>query len=247
VADVGRPRIETSPLRLLLRLLTVISGVVDAVSFLGLGQVFTANMTGNVLLLGFAAAGASGFSAVAGVVSLLAFLIGAALSGLLYHREGGGRRWFLVEMVAESLLLAAAATIAFVAAVSETSDSRFLVILVLALAMGGRNATVRLLAIPEMTTTLMTAALTGLAIDSRLAGGTGVLTRTRLASVLAIVLGALIGALLVIHVGIELPLMLAALAQLVTTVVFARSEGSHELDRQRDERRSSTLATARSA
>ena len=44
--------------------LTVVSGLIDAVSYLGLGHVFTANMTGNVVVLGFAAAGAPGFSVV---------------------------------------------------------------------------------------------------------------------------------------------------------------------------------------
>ncbi len=61
--------------------LTVTSGLVDAVSYLGLGHVFTANMTGNVVLLGFAAAGASGFSATACLTSLGAFLAGAPLPG----------------------------------------------------------------------------------------------------------------------------------------------------------------------
>ncbi len=56
-----------------LLLLTVVTGIVDAVSYLGLGHVFTANMTGNVVLLGFAAAGASGFSAAACLTSLGSF------------------------------------------------------------------------------------------------------------------------------------------------------------------------------
>ena len=50
------------PLLYALTSLTVVSGLVDAVSYLGLGHVFTANMTGNVVLLGFATAGAPGFS-----------------------------------------------------------------------------------------------------------------------------------------------------------------------------------------
>ena len=42
--------------------LTMVTGIVDAASFLGLGHIFTANMTGNVVFLGFAAAGAPGLS-----------------------------------------------------------------------------------------------------------------------------------------------------------------------------------------
>src|ERR1700742_1236078 len=63
--------------------LTLVTGVVDAVSFLGLGRVFTANMTGNVVLLGFAVAGAPGLSISRSLVSLAAFLAGAAIGGRL--------------------------------------------------------------------------------------------------------------------------------------------------------------------
>jgi uncharacterized membrane protein YoaK (UPF0700 family) len=66
-----------------LTVLTVVSGLVDAVSYLGLGHVFTANMTGNVVLLGFAAAGAPGFSIPASLASLGSFLVGAACAGRL--------------------------------------------------------------------------------------------------------------------------------------------------------------------
>jgi uncharacterized membrane protein YoaK (UPF0700 family) len=63
--------------------LTVVSGLVDAVSYLGLGHVFTANMTGNVVVLGFAAAGTPGFSVSATLTSLGVFLVGAALPLLI--------------------------------------------------------------------------------------------------------------------------------------------------------------------
>lgn len=223
-------RDETRPLRITLRLLTVSSGMVDAVSFLGLGRVFTSNMTGNVLVLGMAAAGASGFSALACLVSLLGFLLGAALSSRLVHHMGIGRRWFLIESVAEAALIGAAAVVAQVTDASASSESRLLVIAILALAMGGRNAAVRLLAIPEMTTTVMTSTLTGLAIDSRIAGSSDPVERFRLAGLLAIVAGAFIGALLVINAGLALPLVVAAVGQLVVTVAFARSSGSRILD-----------------
>ena len=79
---------DPDPLSLLAALmsLTVVSGLVDAVSYLGLGHVFTANMTGNVVVLGFAAAGAAGFSVPATLTSLLVFLAGAAIGALLFLR-----------------------------------------------------------------------------------------------------------------------------------------------------------------
>src|SRR3712207_3247055 len=63
--------------------LTVVTGLVDAVSFLGLGRVFTANMTGNVVFLAFAVAGAPGLSIPRSLASLIAFLAGAAIGGRL--------------------------------------------------------------------------------------------------------------------------------------------------------------------
>ena len=65
--------------------LTVVTGLVDAVSYLALGHVFVANMTGNVVFLGFAVAGAPGLSAPA---ALAAFLIGASAGGRIAIRSG---------------------------------------------------------------------------------------------------------------------------------------------------------------
>jgi len=83
--------------------LTVVSGFVDAVSFLGLGHVFTANMTGNVVLLGFAAAGAPGFSMAASLCALAAFVVGAVAGGRLARRVQTLRNLLLVAMVIEAL------------------------------------------------------------------------------------------------------------------------------------------------
>src|SRR2546430_8631728 len=61
--------------------LTVVTGLVDAVSYLALGHVFTANMTGNVVFLGFAAAGGNGLSAPRSGTAVVAFLLGAVIGG----------------------------------------------------------------------------------------------------------------------------------------------------------------------
>jgi len=47
-------RWKDGPFPVVLLALTGVTGLVDAISFLGLGSIFTANMTGNVVLLGFA-------------------------------------------------------------------------------------------------------------------------------------------------------------------------------------------------
>jgi uncharacterized membrane protein YoaK (UPF0700 family) len=79
LTDAGRTLAPPSgdphgPLPPLMLTLTVVTGLVDAVSYLSLGHVFVANMTGNVVFLGFALAGAQGLSAPASVVSMAAFL-----------------------------------------------------------------------------------------------------------------------------------------------------------------------------
>ena len=84
-----------------LTVLTVVSGLVDAVSYLGLGHVFTANMTGNVVLLGFAAAGAPGFSVVASLTSIGSFMVGAVGAGRLTLHLASRRQWLIVAMVVE--------------------------------------------------------------------------------------------------------------------------------------------------
>ena len=78
------PRVE--PLLLALSLLTLVTGLVDAACYLGLGRVFTANMTGNVVLLAFGAAGAQGLPVLAPTVSLVVFLVGATAGGRLASR-----------------------------------------------------------------------------------------------------------------------------------------------------------------
>src|SRR2546426_6419352 len=94
-----------------LMVITVVTGLVDAISFLGFGRVFTANMTGNVVLLGFAVAGAPGLSIRRSLTSLIAFLVGAIMGGRLAVAmvDTSRRRWLVTVAVAEAALLFAAA------------------------------------------------------------------------------------------------------------------------------------------
>src|ERR1700746_3136365 len=66
--------------------MTAVTGLVDPVSFLSLGRVFTANMTGNIVLLAFATAHVSGLSIARSLTALLAFLVGAILGGRVMAR-----------------------------------------------------------------------------------------------------------------------------------------------------------------
>ena len=66
--------------------MTAVTGLVDAVSFLPLGSVFTANMTGNILILAFATARVAGLSAARSSTALIAFVMGAILGGRITAR-----------------------------------------------------------------------------------------------------------------------------------------------------------------
>lgn len=230
--SAARPadRGQLSMLHILLAL-TSLSGLVDAVCYLGLGHVFTANMTGNVVLLGFAAAGAPGFSVTASLTSLLAFLVGAIAGGRLRRFESGRSRLLTVAVGCEAGFVGIAAVIAFLASTVATGWGRYTVIAVLAFAMGIRNAVIRYLAIPDMTTTVLTQTLTGLAADSALAGGDNTRAGRRATAVLAMLGGAIAGAALFLHQGAGVPLAISAGAAAITVVVFRFSRAVEFLDR----------------
>ncbi|WP_369246269.1 YoaK family protein [Streptomyces sp. R41] len=204
--------------------MTVVSGLIDAVSYLGLGHVFTANMTGNVVVLGFAAAGAPGFSTRHALVSLASFLLGAVAGGRVGTRLGGGSRrtWVRATLGAEAVMVGVASLVAFAA--PGATGTIYALIALTAFAMGLRNATVRKLGIPDLTTTVLTMTLTGLAADSRLGGGAGRHSPRRTASVFAMLAGALLGAWLVLHQGLDIPLLIAAGAAGVLAVTASGKE-----------------------
>ena len=206
--------------------LTFTTGLVDAVSLLGLGRVFTANMTGNVVLLGFAVAGARGFSVAATLTSLLAFLLGAGAVARLGRRADPPRHgWLFPALGLEVVLVLAAATIATGLEPSSDTDLRYVAIALLAAAMGARNAAVRGLAVRDLTTTVLTMTLTGLAADSRVAGGTGRGGARRVAAVGSMLLGAVVGGLLVVHVDLGVPLFVAAAVAAVNLALLAAVSG----------------------
>jgi uncharacterized membrane protein YoaK (UPF0700 family) len=217
-------------LRILLAL-TLLSGLIDAVCYLGLGRVFTGNMTGNVVVLGFAAAGAPGFSVSACLTSLLVFLVGAAAGGRISQHVSLRSRLLAIAICSEVLFVGAAAIVACLASTVASGWGRYTVIAILAFAMGIRNAVIRRLAIPDMTTTVLTQTLTGLASDSLFAGGTSIRAGRRSGAVIAMLAGAAAGAALYLHRGAGLPLAISAGAAAVTVIVLWRSRAGAYLDK----------------
>jgi uncharacterized membrane protein YoaK (UPF0700 family) len=209
--------------------MTAVTGLVDAVSFLSLGRVFTANMTGNVVLLAFATALVSGLSIARSLTALLAFLVGAILGGRVMARASADSQ---IRFAAQAFLL----EVAFLLAASfcssgyrgdllEHSFQPFALIALTALAMGTRNAAVRKLAIPDLTTTVLTLTITGIGADSALANGSNPRLARRVAAVAAMFLGAALGAI-VIHYSISAALWLATAISAVCGAAMFRSVGT---------------------
>jgi uncharacterized membrane protein YoaK (UPF0700 family) len=201
--------------------LTAVSGILDAVSFLALGHIFTANMTGNVVFLAFATVGTTGISVARCITSLAAFLSGAVIGGYFSRGVAGPmrRHWLRVSATCEASLLFAAA-IAVIALGGDSTalqDRQYAVIVLLAVAMGLRSATVRQLAVPDLTTTTMvTTTLTGLVADLALADSGNSHSSRRVGSIVSLFVGAAMGALL-LRLGLAVPLIVAAVGVLAAT------------------------------
>lgn len=219
-----RARSLRHPLTRTLLVLTFTAGLIDAVSFLGVGHVFTANMTGNVVLLGFGIAGSGGLPLLAPLVSLAAFLLGAAAGGLIaVHLAERHPQHLAFTLAIELALVAAAAATAAGSHLRPDSAPGYAVIVLLALAMGTRSATVRRIAVPDLSTTVLTMTLTGLASDLPLFGGSERGAMRRGTATLAMLVGALIGALL-LRQSAALPLALAAALALAGLLAYPPAE-----------------------
>jgi uncharacterized membrane protein YoaK (UPF0700 family) len=207
----------------ILLVLTFVTGIVDAVSVLGLGRVFTANMTGNVVFLAFAVAGAPGFSVSRSLVALVTFLCGAVIGGRLESSWGRKSRglWFRMATICEAalLVLAGALSLSYDTAPGTPLLRVYFIIGITAAAMGLRNATIRRLAVADLTTTVLTLTLTGIAADSSLASGGNPRIGRRIASVICMFAGAAVGVLL-LRAGAAAPLLLSGLLVFVTLLMF---------------------------
>ena len=183
--------------------MTAVTGLVDAVSFLSLGHVFTANMTGNIVLLAFASTGVPQVSLARSITALLGFLAGALVGGRIMAGANTVTQLRAASSVfALEIVFLAGATLAALG-YSLVSSPHFLqlyaMITFTAIAMGMRTAAVRKLAVPDMTTTVLTLTITGIAADSSLARGTNPRLQRRIAAVVAMFAGAALGSITLRH------------------------------------------------
>ncbi|MGH3430436.1 MAG: YoaK family protein, partial [Mycobacteriales bacterium] len=205
-----------------LLMLTAATGLIDAVSYLTLGLVFVANMTGNVVFLGFVLNSQSGLTVIAPIVAVAGFLGGSALSGRAFVLLGNSpRHWLGVVFGAQAaaLLITSLLVGVGVCHTGEGATARVL-ITVLAVCFGLQNGTVRRLAPRDLTTTVLTMTLTSLAADSVLGGGAGAKPHRRLGSVGAMLAGAGLGALL-LNVTTAGVIVIAAVMVAAVATIFA--------------------------
>ncbi|RUR00918.1 YoaK family protein [Labedella endophytica] len=179
-------------------LLTAATGAIDAVSYLALDRVFTGNMTGNVLFIGFALVGVAGIPFLNNVVALGGFVLGSIVSG----RIVGRKHERLLPRRSMWTLVAGGAVIASLSvtwAVLGTLDERGLLVVtaLLAIVMGAQVSAVKPIGNSDVTTIVVTNTLANLARDSRLAGGHGQAWVQRLLAVIAMGGGAALGAVLI--------------------------------------------------
>jgi uncharacterized membrane protein YoaK (UPF0700 family) len=201
--------------------LTASTGTIDAVSYLALDRVFTGNMTGNVLFLGFGLVGVGSVPFLNNAIALLGFVVGSIVSGRIIRPAqsrglprssmwvlGAGAAiivclasyWLIVETLAHAALLTVTALLAVV--------------------MGAQVSAVKPIGNSDVTTIVVTNTVANLARDSRLAGGRGENWMPRLGAIVAMGVGAAIGAGIVGVSGGPLALLAAALIFCVGTLTL---------------------------
>jgi uncharacterized membrane protein YoaK (UPF0700 family) len=214
------------PLPALLLSLTVLAGVVDAVSILRLGHVFVATMTGNLVFLGLAAAGAKGFDVAPPALALGGFVIGALIGGRVIEAAPSHRGLALRNVLALKLWLAAAVTvIAILTGPRFPTGARDAMIVLLAMSMGAQLATIRFLKVPDLLTVVLTMTITGVLTERKRGWHDPAMLRRGL-SLIAFAVGALSAALLILYVGVAAALLLGLAILVAVTVAAHRASAT---------------------
>jgi uncharacterized membrane protein YoaK (UPF0700 family) len=178
------------PVQVLLLGLTAVTGLVDAFSFLALGQVFVANVTGNIIFLGFALAGAGDVRLTPILLAMVPFAAGAVAGGRVIAHRPEHHHHLLGSAAAVQALIIAASAVAATAMGAERT--REVVLVALAFAMGIQTAVAHRVAFPDMPTTFVTMTFTGLVADAT----EGSIRLRRALAVGALLVGAFLGGLL---------------------------------------------------
>jgi uncharacterized membrane protein YoaK (UPF0700 family) len=209
-----------------LLVLTAATGAVDGVSYLALDRVFTGNMTGNVLFIGFGITGVQGIPVLNNLVALLTFLLGAAL-GSRFTRSGAGGPARLPRSSMVVLLTTTAGTLVLAGvwfAIGRLGTPAMITITgVLALLLGAQASAVKHTGIRDLSTVVVTMTMVNLAGDSRLGGGEGPAWLRRVGAIVTMGLGALASAAVVRFLGGAYALVLAGVLMAVALGLLHRA------------------------
>jgi uncharacterized membrane protein YoaK (UPF0700 family) len=217
---VASPVSERSTVAALL-LLTFATGLADAISILVLGHVFVANMTGNVIFLGFWLAPRTNIDLTAVVVALPTFVCTTIVSGRLARHFGQRTRtWISTVLAAEIVLLVALSVLAGTGVLHYHDHTKLIMIGMLAVTFGLQHSSARQFGIQELSTTVLTSTIVSLGLDSRLAGGTGAREKLRFSVVFTMCAGALVGATMSRFV--VAPVFVVAAAVVTTSLLIFR-------------------------
>jgi len=147
-------------------MLTWAASGVDAISYIGLGHVFTANMTGNTVLLGLAIGQGQGLAALRSIVALVGFALGAALGAIIVERGPRHPDWPVAvtqAVVVEGIILGLF-TVGWHLG-GRSGWMLYALIILSALAMGAQSAAIRHLKVPGVATTFITGTLTSMVAE----------------------------------------------------------------------------------
>lgn len=204
-----------------LLLLTFATGLADSISILVLGHVFVANMTGNVIFLGFWLAPRTSIDLTAVVVALPTFVCTTVLSGRLSRHFGERTRaWITTVLATEIVLLVTVSILAGAGVLTYQRNSTLVMIGILAVTFGLQHSSARQFGIPELSTTVLTSTIVSLGLDSRLAGGTGERQRLRVGVVVTMGAGAFVGATMSRYT--VAPVFVVAAAVIATSLLIFR-------------------------
>ncbi len=202
-------------------LLTFATGLADSISILVLGHVFVANMTGNVIFLGFWLAPRTSIDMTAVVVALPTFVCTTILSGRISRSFAGRtRQWITTVLATEIALLVALAILAGTGILRYHDNTKLIMIGVLAVTFGLQHSSARQFGIQELSTTVLTSTIVSLGLDSRLAGGSGARQTLRIGVVLTMCAGAFLGATMSRFV--VAPVFVVAAAVVATSLLIFR-------------------------
>ncbi len=201
--------------------LAAAAGAVDVISLLGLGRIFTANMSGNLVILALALGGGAQAQAVHSLTAVFGFVVGAAIGARLRGPRTAAP-WS--PGVTRALSLTAICEVGLLAGWAASGGrpgpvAIYALILLSAIAMGAQSAAVRLLA--DVTTTYLTGTMTALIVDSEAGRESEASAFRRLSVIVAFVAAGALSALLLTTARTLAPLVPTVLVCAAVVAAYA--------------------------